>query len=186
MADILKLFEVDLVNWVLVALVIMSGVVAVANLVGKFSVIIGRPVKWARQREDDHDTIHDLKKLHKEDTKAVNAAIKELQDLAKEFAENRVSDRQQSLEIQRQLSDAIVSLKDTNKLLVEAQKELLAEKINEKYKHYLRLGYIPADEYDEFVSLHAVYNGVGGNHHGDAKFNYCINNLRVVPDEKRG
>lgn len=186
MADILKLFEVDLVNWVLVALVIMSGVVAVANLVGKFSVIIGKPVKWARQREDDHDTIHDLKKLHKEDTKAVNAAIKELQDLAKEFAENRVSDRQQSLEIQRQLSDAIVSLKETNKLLVEAQKELLAEKINEKYKHYLRLGYIPADEYDEFVSLHAVYNGVGGNHHGDAKFNYCINNLRVVPDEKRG
>ena len=186
MADILKLFEVDLVNWVLVALVIMSGVVAVANLVGKFSVIIGKPVKWARQREDDHDTIHDLKKLHKEDTKAVNAAIKELQDLAKEFAENRVSDRQQSLEIQRQLSDAIVSLKETDKLLVEAQKELLAEKINEKYKHYLRLGYIPADEYDEFVSLHAVYNGVGGNHHGDAKFNYCINNLRVVPDEKRG
>lgn len=186
MADIQKLFEVDLVNWVLTALVIMMGVVALANLIGKFSVIIGKPVKWAKQRETDHDTIHDLKRLHKDDTKAVNAAIKELQDLAKEFAENRVSDRQQSLEIQRQLSDAIASLKDTNKLLIEAQKELLAEKINEKYKHYLRLGYIPADEYDEFVSLHAVYNGVGGNHHGDAKFNYCINNLRVVPDEKRG
>lgn len=178
MEPIQRLFEVDWAGWMLTALVIMAGVVAVANLVEKFSVLIGKPVKWAQQRKTDHDTIHALQKQHKADTK-------ELHRLVKEFADNRVKDRAQSLAIQKQLVDAITSLRETNALLIEAQKELLAEKINEKYKHYLRLGYIPADEYDEFVSLHAVYNGVGGNHHGDAKFNYCINNLPVIAEEKR-
>ena len=54
--------------------------------------------------------------------------------------------------------------------LITAQKEMLAEKINEKYKYYLSIKGIPEDEYDEFVSLHTAYKGVGGNHHGDAKF----------------
>ena len=65
--------------------------------------------------------------------------------------------------------------------LIVAQKEMLAEKINEKYKYYLSIKGIPEDEYDEFVSLHTAYNGVGGNHHGDAKFEYCINHLPIIP-----
>ena len=33
--------------------------------------------------------------------------------------------------------------------------------------------------------MHKAYNGVGGNHHGDAKFNYCINHLSVLPVESK-
>ena len=69
--------------------------------------------------------------------------------------------------------------------IIVAQKELLAEKINEKYKYYLSIKGIPEDEYDEFVSMHNAYNGVGGNHHGDAKFEYCINHLQVIPVETK-
>ena len=65
--------------------------------------------------------------------------------------------------------------------LIESQKEILAEKINEKYKYYLSIDGIPEDEYDEFVSLHEAYKSTGGNHHGDAKFNYCIKHLKVIP-----
>lgn len=69
--------------------------------------------------------------------------------------------------------------------LIVAQKEMLAEKINEKYKYYLSIKGIPEDEYDEFVSLHTAYNGVGGNHHGDAKFEYCITHLPIIPVETK-
>lgn len=69
--------------------------------------------------------------------------------------------------------------------LIAAQKEMLAEKINEKYKYYLSIKGIPEDEYDEFVSLHTAYKGVGGNHHGDAKFEYCINHLPIIPVETK-
>jgi hypothetical protein len=85
------------------------------------------------------------------------------------------------LEIQRELKDSIAVRDAQIEALVVANKEMLAEEINKKYKYYISIGGIPEDEYDEFVSLHDAYNGVGGNHHGDAKFNYCTEHLPVIP-----
>ena len=67
--------------------------------------------------------------------------------------------------------------------VIWAQKESLADRINQKYKHYLSIGGIPEDEVDEFVSLHSAYKAIGGNHHGDAKFNYCMEHLPIIPVE---
>lgn len=110
---------------------------------------------------------------------------KALHDEMTRFADNRVSDRHQSLEIQKQLRDSIAARDEQIESLVVANKEMLAEEINKKYKHYINLKGIPEDEYDEFVSLHKAYNGVGGNHHGDAKFNYCIDHLPIIPVETK-
>ena len=101
------------------------------------------------------------------------------------FADNRVKDRQQSIEIQRELTESISERDLRIDALVVANKEMLAEKINEKYKYYIGLGGIPEDEYDEFVSMHKAYNGLGGNHHGDAKFKYCIEHLPIIPVETK-
>lgn len=97
-----------------------------------------------------------------------------------------------SKEKQNFIDETFKSIGTTNSIkekqiesLIVAQKELLAEKINEKYKYYLSIKGIPEDEYDEFVSMHKAYNGVGGNHHGDAKFEYCINHLQVIPVETK-
>ena len=106
---------------------------------------------------------------------------KALHDEMTKFANNRINDRQQSLQIQKELKDSI-SVRDTQiQSLVIANKEMLAEKINEKYKYYISINGIPEDEYDEFVALHKAYNGVGGNHHGDAKFEYCMEHLPIIP-----
>lgn len=110
---------------------------------------------------------------------------KALHDEMTKFTNNRINDRKQSLEIQKELKDSI-SARDTRiDSLVIANKEMLAEKINEKYKYYISIKGIPEDEYDEFVSLHKAYNGVGGNHHGDAKFQYCIDHLPIIPVETK-
>jgi hypothetical protein len=106
---------------------------------------------------------------------------KSLHDEMTKFTNNRINDRKQSLQIQKELKDSI-SVRDVQiNALVIANKEMLAEKINEKYKYYISINGIPEDEYDEFVSLHSAYNGVGGNHHGDAKFQYCIEHLPIIP-----
>lgn len=63
-----------------------------------------------------------------------------------------------------------------------ATREELGDKINLKFKRYFELGYIPADEFDEFVNLHNAYKLVGGNHSGDAKYNKCITSLKVIDD----
>ena len=110
---------------------------------------------------------------------------KALHDEMTKFADNRVSDRRQSMEIQKELKDSIAARDIQIESLIVANKEMLAEEINKKYKHYISIGGIPEDEYDEFVSLHEAYNGVGGNHHGDAKFQYCINHLPIIPVETK-
>lgn len=110
---------------------------------------------------------------------------KALHDEMTKFADNRVCDRKQSLEIQKELKDSIAARDTQIESLIAANKEMLAEKINEKYKYYISINGIPEDEYDEFVNMHKAYNGVGGNHHGDAKFEYCINHLSIIPVEMK-
>ena len=110
---------------------------------------------------------------------------KALHDEMINFSNNRINDRQQSLQIQKELKDSIVARDVQIDSLIAANKEMLAEKINEKYKYYISIQGIPEDEYDEFVSLHSAYNGVGGNHHGDAKFLYCIEHLPIIPVETK-
>ena len=43
-----------------------------------------------------------------------------------------------------------------NNLMI-AQREILADKINEKYKYYISLNGIPEDEVEEFTNLHQAY-----------------------------
>lgn len=77
--------------------------------------------------------------------------------------------------------EKLISTQDTKiELLMSAQKEMMLEKINDKYKHYIAINGIPKDEIDDFISLHNVYKSIGGNHNGDVKFDYCINNLQII------
>lgn len=110
---------------------------------------------------------------------------KALHDEMTKFADNRVCDRKQSIEIQKELRNSIAARDEQIESLIAANKEMLAEKINEKYKYYISIDGIPEDEYDEFVNMHNAYNGVGGNHHGDAKFQYCIDHLPIIPVETK-
>ncbi len=164
---------------------------------------INLETKGMRQRREDHELLikvsENLVKLqerHENDEEEFRNNLnnymaesrkdrKALHDEMKQYSTNRVNDRQQSLQIQKELKDSISSRDVQIESLVIANKEMLAEKINEKYKYYISIKGIPEDEYDEFVSLHKAYNGVGGNHHGDAKFQYCIKNLPIIPVETK-
>ena len=106
---------------------------------------------------------------------------KALHDEMTVYSNNRINDRKQSLEIQKELKESIAIRDAQIESLVVANKEMLAEKINEKYKYYISINGIPEDEYDEFVSLHKAYKGLGGNSHGDAKFQYCMEHLSIIP-----
>lgn len=145
-----------------------------------------------RHTKDEEEFRNNLNSYMEESRKDRKA----LHDEMTKFSNNRKDDRKQSIEIQKELKDSIsviqkelkdsISARDVQiSALVVADKEILAEKINEKYKYYVSINGIPEDEYDEFVSLHKAYNGVGGNHHGDAKFQYCIEHLPIIPVETK-
>jgi hypothetical protein len=147
----------------------------------------------ARHLEDVNQSIKHDEKIQENLDSCINEIMESLektQDTITQFAENRVHDREQSFAIQKELTTSIAKLAESDSSRDEqinnimwAQKESLADKINQKYKHYIAINGIPEDEVDEFVSLHQAYNGVGGNHRGDAKFNYCMEHLPIIPVE---
>lgn len=194
MGDINRLSEIDFQTFFTNLFIIIFAIVAMVTVVGKFCAMIGKPIKWFKGRNSDHEllskTIANVEGLQETVQKGM-AIVLESQNEIKKFYENRVHDREQSFKIQKELLNSIEAIAGTNatrddqiKNLMTANKELLADRINQKYKYYISIGGIPEDEYDEFVALHKAYNGLGGNHHGDSKFEYCMNHLKVIPTER--
>jgi len=104
-------------------------------------------------------------------------AIAFSQDIIREFGEvNKKIDK-----LSNDLDTRMDKMQTDIDNVTEASREELGDKINTKFKHYFNLGYIPADEYGEFVNLHRAYKSVGGNHSGDAKFKRC-EKLKIIDD----
>jgi hypothetical protein len=130
-------------------------------------------------------TANNLNKLQERHAKDEKEFRNNLNNYMEESRKDRKALHDESLQIQKELRDSISDRDVQINALVTANKEMLAEKINEKYKYYISIEGIPEDEYDEFVSLHKAYNGVGGNHHGDAKFHYCMEHLPILSVETK-
>ena len=87
MNELKALLELDFTAFILTVFVVMSGVIAVYTIIGRFSEVIGKPVKWVKQRQVDHDLleknkkdIKDLRDKHEADTKKYETSHQELID----------------------------------------------------------------------------------------------------------
>lgn len=76
MDEIQALLNLDWVALILAVFILMAGVIAIVTIIGKFSEIIGKPVKWIRDKKEDHKliienakAIQELAKRHEEDTR---------------------------------------------------------------------------------------------------------------------
>jgi len=213
MNEIIELTNVDFSSIFISVFIILIGVKAIVSLLEWVINKLGLETKWMRRKREEHElllqtsqNLADLRNQHNHDVeesnihdenikeelsifmKEIKSSVEKTQLEIKQFTENRVNDRKQSLEIQKELKDSIKSIVTYNSIkdrqidnLMAAQREVLADKINEKYKYYISIKGIPEDEVDEFTNLHTAYKGVGGNHSGDAKYEYCINHLQVIP-----
>lgn len=109
-----------------------------------------------------------------------NTGIMTRQSLKEETQEKTLGEHEEHFE---KLDKQITEMRQSIEQIMAANRVSLGSKINDKYKDYLQKGYIPQDEYDEFIDLHDAYKGVKGNHSGDAKFKYIKENLEIKPDE---
>lgn len=141
MDDIIKLTEIDYTSWLVTGFFIMTGILAIVLVVTKFWGVLSTPLNWVKQRNEDHQivasmvkSLDELSKRHDNDVKhsiehdkrieeTLNKFMKEIRDVTiensnniKQFSENRIHDRQQSFEIQKELTD---SQKETSKALNE-------------------------------------------------------------------
>ena len=182
----------------------LFGVKAFWSLLDWFIVEkLGIKTRKMRQKEQESELLkataeglNALREKHEKDEselkKCLSSFIEETRNAIKSQDRSNCEHWETSKQIRDELTETIKKLvkdnqeksKQINSLIV-ANKEILAEKINEKYKYYISIKGIPEDEYDEFVGMHKAYNGVGGNSNGDAKFEYCIEHLPIIPVETK-
>ena len=103
MNEIQALFKLDYVALIMGVFILMAGIIAAHTIIGKFSAIIGKPVKWVKQSQLDHALLEqnkkDIKALsdkHDEDTQKYKESHQELIDDVKKltvlFVEKEIDD----------------------------------------------------------------------------------------------
>lgn len=135
-----------------------------------FGKKFGIEFKWLRKAKEQQEKVNNM------ETRLTNLENRHTHD-----NEETVKKEDELSHDVKKISGEVDHLKLAIEASLMASRASLGDKINQKYKHYLEIGGIPEDEYDEFDNLHTAYNKVGGNHTGDAKFNYCIHNLPILP-----
>lgn len=87
--------------------------------------------------------------------------------------------RKNKEDLNQKIIDSIKNIETNINFIGEGIKTVLADNLNRKCRFYLDNGFIPEDEFDEFVKEHEAYNKLHGNSTIDAKYNKTIKQLKV-------
>lgn len=169
MDEILELTKIDFVSWIIALFIILSVVITIYEIVGKISVIVGKPLKAIKKRNEDHElliqtvkNVNELQKKHDEDMarseqhdEDMKNDIKRLTDL---FIDKEINDMRWEINnFATKVSEGKPCNKDSfkhcihtyekyEKLLEEnnlenGEVEISMEIVNEAYKQKLREGF---------------------------------------------
>lgn len=116
--DFLKL---DIPAFVTGCFLILSVIIAIVEIIGKFSVVIGKPVRWIKKKNDDHEllmntisALSDLQEKHNSDILESNEHDDTIKNDLYKVSEkmDRISD--QLDQMQKKIDDTeMAKLKDT-------------------------------------------------------------------------
>lgn len=154
-----------------------------------FCKILGIETKFQREKKEQkillEETVEKVTELNNKFNKAANNTDNLFNDKMIDFY---TPYKEQSIRIQKDLKESIEYLAKSDSTrseqiesLMTGTKELLGDKIDQKYEKYIRLGGIPSDEVDEFNSVYDAYRGLMGNHNREKKYNYVTDNLPIIP-----
>lgn len=172
MDNIKALFDLDWVAILLSIFIIMFGFVAIINIIGKFSELIGKPVKWVKGKKQDHEllmkTVEDLKCLHnkhEEDTKQSIRHDTIIRDDLKKLT-STVDTLVNKIDIMQSTIDATEMAK-------------LKEKILGYYRKYSQKGEWEQFESDVFWGLYDRYISHGGNSFVEREIEPVMRKLKI-------
>ena len=115
----------------------------------------------------------------------IRSSIVSLTNQMNQYSENRIHDREQSFEIQRQLNKRSDDRDKKIEALMLGNMELLGDKIDQIFSIYLALDGIPENEVEEFDGIFAAYKALNGNHKREEKYKYVKNHMKVIPVEAK-
>lgn len=143
MNDIKELLQIDFVAFFVTIFIIISAIVSIVGLVGKFCNIIGKPLKWFNKQNQDHELLiatanmlNELQKHHEEDVQQsirhdemIREDLKKLTDI---FIDKEIDDlRWEIINVADKISDGKTVSKECYKHCFRTYDKY--EKIIEKY-----------------------------------------------------
>lgn len=206
LSNVKALAEIDFLGWFIASVVFILIWKGGAELKDWFCNRYGIETAKMKKEREDHEllikTSQNLALLQEKSAKddrglemAFEVFIDEVREsfdqVHKKFEEindAQLKRKEQSLEMQRQLTESIKQLvvsqtssDEKISALMCGSKELLGNTIDERYAKYIKLGGIPENEIDEFDSIFDAYKGLNGNHGRETKYEYVKNHLPVIP-----
>lgn len=191
---------IQLPSWFFVVMTVIIALILIVLILIKF---ITPSILKITDMYTDICSIKDLKDVQmksitksiEEDTKIEKELftfMEEMREEIKTFTNNRLHDREQSIEIQKELNNSIKAVaagQKTRDKQIEAlmcgTKELLGNAIDERYARYVALKGIPENEVDDFDDIYVAYRKLHGNHGRETKYNYVKKHLPVIPVETK-
>jgi len=162
----------DFGNIILSIFILMAFCIAVYEIIGKFSKIIKKPVKWVSKKDEDHEllmqTIQDLTALHnkhEEDTKQSIRHDEMIRDDIKELTST--------------IREVVVRLSDMEAKIDATEMAKLKDKILGYYRKYKDLGEWERFEADTFWGLYDRYITHGGNSFVKHDIEPVMRNLQI-------
>ena len=147
MQDTLGLINIDYTSLFISIVTVLIGIKTITTLFEWFISKLGLETKWMRTRREDHElllktskSLIELHNTHENDTKQSDKHDKEIkndlfkfmdemrlsitqtQNEIKQFYENRIHDREQSIKIQKELTDAIRTITEGEKIEINRSK----------------------------------------------------------------
>lgn len=163
------LFQMDLKNFLIVLFTLFGAIVFVFELSKKIFKIFGIEFSWMRKREKEINTISTIEK----EVNLLEGKEQKLESVLKDIVESV-----------GRIDKKIDKLEKQNNEQTQAMIETMADRLNQKCRYYIRVGFIPEDEFGDFSEMFKTYKQIGGNHGVSAKYNYCITNLEIKTDNK--
>ena len=149
MEAIRELLKLDYVAVILAVFIIMSGVIAIYTIIGRFSEIIKKPVSWVKKKNEDHDMLlrHDqeiknLAKKHKTDTDKLSG---EESEIKKDIT------RLTNMFLDKQIDDMRYEILDFASSLSSGRKHN-----RESFDHILRI----YKKYEQILEENGMENGL--------------------------
>lgn len=192
MENIMPIMEIDYVKLITQLCLIIIGLNYFIPICKNFFCkILGIETKFQREKREQkillQETVDKVTELSDKFYEASNNNDKLFEEKLVKFY---TPYRKQSMGIQEDLKNSIelltkadISRSSQIESLMVGTKELLGDKIDQKYTKYIRLNGIPSDEIDEFNSVYDAYRGLHGNHNREKKYEYVMNNLQILPVE---
>lgn len=155
MTQIEQLAQVDIIGWCVTALLIMTALAAAFKIIEEFSKVIGKPVKWIKGNNDDHEAITTLQTKLSDHIAEATITVEDLRkkdDCFKKEMEklDNSIDRLTNMFVDKQIADMRFDIVDVASAITLGRKYSV-----EQLTHVIRI----YDDYERILKERKMTNG---------------------------